>query len=111
MKKLKVFFSQPMRGKSEQQIRENRKQFWSVFQPECAKDLGILEEELELIDSILSEPDVPTVRLLAKSIEMMQEADIVVFLPGWDESRGCKVEFDIATKYKVEMKLRRIYYF
>ena len=37
--------------------------------------------------------------LLAKSIEAMSKADAVVFMKGWQEARGCRIEHQIAIDY------------
>ena len=42
---------------------------------------------------------------LAKSIEAMSEADIVIFANGWEETRGCRIEFEIAKQYGKEIAI------
>ena len=32
----------------------------------------------------------------------MADADIVCFMKGWDESRGCIIEHDIAVRYGIK---------
>ena len=90
---MKVMISQPMRGKTEEQIRVERAE---------------LVEELELqghevIDTIFAEepPKESDAALfyLAKSIDAMSKIDGVVFMKGWENARGCKIEHDIAVAY------------
>ena len=87
---MKVMISQPMRGKTEKQIRNERK--------ELVKELQA--QGHEVIDTVLdlSEGKTP-VHYLAKSIELLAEADGVVFMEGWADARGCRVEYDVATNY------------
>lgn len=87
---MKVMISQPMNGKSEEQIRTER--------AEIVKKLE--EQGYEVIDTVLdlSEDKTP-VHYLAKSIELLAEADVVVFMNGWENARGCKIENRICQDY------------
>lgn len=97
MKKLKIMISQPMKGKTEEQIRSER--------AELVKKLE--EKGHEVVDTIFAE-ETPEgdVRLyyLAKSIEAMSKVDAVVFMPGWEKARGCQIEHEIAVKYNKFIK-------
>ena len=97
MKKLKIMISQPMKGKTEEQIRSER--------AELVKKLE--EKEHEVVDTIFAE-ETPEgdARLyyLAKSIEAMSKVDAVVFMPGWEKARGCQIEHEIAVKYNKFIK-------
>lgn len=87
---MKIMISQPMRGKTTEQIKQERE--------ELVKELK--EQGYEVIDTILdlSENKTP-VHYLAKSIELLAEADMVMFMPGWENARGCKIEFEVAKEY------------
>ena len=92
----KLFISQPMRGKTDKQIKSERE--YAV-----AKSKDILGEEVEVIDSYFedynpSEGCIP-MKYLAKSIELLADADIVYFANGWQEARGCKIEHDCVIAY------------
>jgi len=79
---MKIMISQPMRGKTEEQIRTER--------AELIKKLE--SEGHTVVDTIFAEgmPE-GDARLyyLAKSIEAMSKVDAVVFMPGWEDARGC----------------------
>ena len=97
MKKLKIMISQPMKGKTEEQIRSER--------AELVKKLE--EKGHEVVDTIFAE-ETPEgdARLyyLAKSIEAMSKVDAVVFMPGWEKARGCQIEHETAVKYNKFIK-------
>lgn len=97
MKKIKIMISQPMKGKTEEQIRSER--------AELVKKLE--EKGHEVVDTIFAE-ETPEgdARLyyLAKSIEAMSKVDAVVFMPGWEKARGCQIEHEIAVKYNKFIK-------
>lgn len=95
----KVFISQPMKDKTEQEILEERA---NMFQ--LAKESF---PDAELIDSYFNdyEPSTGNVGLkyLAKSLELLADADVAYFAPGWDEARGCRIENECAIKYGIEV--------
>lgn len=87
---MKIMISQPMRGKTNEQIREERTKLI----------LKLESEGHEVIDTVLdiSENKSP-IYYLAKSIELLDKADAVVFMPGWQQARGCKIEHEVAVEY------------
>lgn len=88
---MKIMISQPMNGKTEEQIRNERKSL--------VKELE--KEGYEVLDNIFEDfdDDVSPIYYLAKSIEILDQADIVVFMEGWGKARGCVIEHEIALKY------------
>lgn len=36
---------------------------------------------------------------LSKSIDAMSRVDGLVFMPGWQDARGCRIEFQVALEY------------
>lgn len=96
-KNMKIMISQPMNGKTEEQIRNER--------ASLVKELE--EKGYEVIDTIFAEkaPE-GDARLyyLAKSIEAMSKVDAIIFMPGWEKARGCKIEHEIAVKYNKFIK-------
>jgi hypothetical protein len=90
---MKVMISQPMRGKTNEQIREERK--------ELIKKLEL--EGHEVIDTVIAEEPPKNIDeaiyYLSKSIEFIANADAIVFMPGWEEARGCKIEYCVAKEY------------
>lgn len=86
----KVFISQPMNGKSNVDIKKERR--------EVERELK--KQGFEVLDTILDLGENATsLQYLAKSIEIMNDADIVLFMPEWEKARGCIIEHEIALKY------------
>lgn len=91
--KLRIMISQPMRGKTNEQIRKERE--------ELVKRLE--KDNFEVVDTIIAE-NAPkgcneAIYYLSKSIEFISKADIVYFMKGWEEARGCKIENKICQDY------------
>ena len=93
----KLFISQPMRGKSNEEIIAEREKAVKA----AAEKLG---EPVEVIDSFFKEAPVTAAPLwfLGKSLEALAGADIIYFCPGWDTARGCKIEHQCAVEYGIE---------
>ena len=84
--------SQPMRGKTNEQIRQER--------AELVKQLE--EEGHEVIDTIFEEAPADediAIYMLSQSIRYIGKVDAVVFMPGWEEARGCRIEYEVADNY------------
>ena len=94
----KLFISQPMRGKTDEEILAEREKAIKFFK-------AIFEgEEIEVIDSFFQEAphDANPLWYLAKSLELLSTADIAYFLKGWEEARGCKIEHQCAVEYGID---------
>lgn len=89
---MKIMISQPMRGKTEEQIRTERE--------ELIKELEL--QGHEVIDTVFD--DFPNgkatpLHYLAKSIEFLANVDCLVCMKGWENARGCKIEEQCAREY------------
>lgn len=94
---LQIFISQPMNGKTDKEIKEERLRIVS-------KISEILTEPFEIIDSFFeSAPhDAKPLWFLGKSLELLSSADLVYFSKGWENARGCRIEHDCAVAYLIE---------
>lgn len=97
---MKIFISQPMRNKSHTNIEQEKEEIVSRLKEEYG--------EIEVIDSVfpmISGKRNNSLRYLAKSLELMCDADIVVFAQDYEYSRGCKIEYECAVKYGLAVKI------
>lgn len=82
----KLFISQPMRGKSDEEILKEREKAIKSAEKQ-------MDEPVEVIDSFFQ--SAPTdARLLAT-------ADVAYFAKGWEKARGCKIEHTCAVEYGI----------
>lgn len=95
---MKVFISQPMRGKSEGEILAERNSIIADIKAEYGY-------ETEIVDSFFEDAPVDARPLwfLGKSLEKLSTADKAFFADGWQEARGCKIEHDAAESYGIEI--------
>lgn len=91
----KLFISQPMRGKTDEEILAER-----ADAVQAARDA--LGEEVEVIDSFFGTSDMShALEYLGESLKLLAKADIAYFAPGWRDARGCKIEHACADAYGV----------
>lgn len=93
----KLFISQPMVDRTDDEIFKERETAIS----EARKILG---EDIEVIDSYCREECTP-LGYLAYSIKKLSEADVAYFGKGWQDSRGCKIEHECALQYGIKILL------
>lgn len=96
----KLFISQPMRGKTDEEIL-------SVREKAIASAERHLGEKVEVIDSFFKNAPVEAKPLwfLGKSLELLSTADVVYFANGWEEARGCRIENICAIEYGIELMI------
>jgi Asp-tRNA(Asn)/Glu-tRNA(Gln) amidotransferase A subunit family amidase len=87
---MKIMISQPMRGKTNEQIKEERAELVKQLEAEGHEVVNTVQD--------ISEGKSP-MYYLSKSIEMMSEVDGVVFMSGYYNARGCRIEHDVAREY------------
>lgn len=94
----KLFISQPMRGKTDEEILAERKK--AIESAE--RNLG---ELVEVIDSFFQNApaDARPLWFLGKSLELLSTADIAYFAKGWEDARGCRIENQCAIEYGIEV--------
>ena len=94
----KLFISQPMKGKTDEQILAEREK--AIV---AAKEY--VGEDVEVIDSFFqSAPaDARPLWFLGKSLEMLSAADVAYFALEWSKYRGCKIEHECAVQYGIDI--------
>lgn len=95
---MKVFISQPMRDKTDEQIEQERDNAISYVY----NKLG--ETDVEVIDSFFkgAPHDAKPLWFLGKSFELLSTADMAVFIGDWYKYRGCKMEYEACKEYGIE---------
>lgn len=95
----KLFISQPMRNKTDEEIKEER--------AEIVKRVAERFGEVEVIGSFIEEnaPDNQNSGLwyLGKSFELLSTADCAYFAEGWQNYRGRKMEHEACVQYGIDI--------
>lgn len=93
----KLFISQPMRGKTDEEILKERQK--AIKEAE-----RVVGEQVEVIDSFFQNApaDARPLWFLGESIKLLAEADIAYFASGWQDARGCRIEHECAVEYCID---------
>lgn len=95
---MKIMISQPMKGKTNEQIRKER--------AELVQKLEL--DGHEVVDTVFenapADEDV-SIYCLAQSIRYIGKVDALYFMSGWEKARGCRIEHEVAVQYG-----KKVYY-
>lgn len=96
----RYFISQPMRGRTGDEIRAER--------DASIKAIYEMDACAEIIDTYFSEPlkmggwNEPLF-YLSLALREMAKADVAVFIGEWWKARGCKIEHECAEQYGIKI--------
>lgn len=102
---MKAMISQPLAGKTQEEIAEARERAIATL-----KDLGF-----EIVNTLFTDEwyssesmkgrgvvQIPLC-FLAKSLENMSLCHAAYFCLGWENARGCRIEYEVAKAYGLEI--------
>lgn len=92
----KIFISQPMKGKSNEEIKKERELIINDIE-------AIMEDEqFVILDTVFEDFKGATpLKFLAKSLMVLADADYAYFAEGWECARGCRIEHECALEYRI----------
>ncbi|MCM1532922.1 MAG: DUF2829 domain-containing protein [Ruminococcus flavefaciens] len=88
----KVFVSLPMRDIPEKDVL-------AAMEAARRDAENIIGEPCELIDTYFKDGLIEPLECLGDSIRLMHGADVVYFVKGWADARGCRIEHEAAVLY------------
>lgn len=102
---MKAMLSQPMAGKSEEEIKEARERAINELTSRGYEIVNTLFSDEWYSAEHMKERGVVNIPLcfLSKSISNMCLCNAVYFCKGWENAIGCKIEHDIAVAYGVDI--------
>lgn len=98
---LKVFISQPMKGKTDEQIKTERQIGIEKIKEQFNDDIEILDTFFNIVPDETKTPK--PLWFLGKSIQFLGEADIAYFIGEWRNYRGCRIENAVAKEYGIKV--------
>ena len=105
MDKKKAMLSQPMAGKTEEEIVATRERAIATLEAAGYKVVNTLFTDEWYSKEKMEERGVVQIPLcfLAKSLESMSLCHAAYFCKGWEDARGCRIEHDAALAYGLEI--------
>jgi len=98
----KLFISQPMRGKSEEEILAERKRILEKAEAALGEPCEVIESyepSLAGKDENVNKP----VWALGYSLSYLAFADVAAFGKGWEDARGCRIEHQVCLDYGIDI--------
>ena len=94
---MKVMISQPMNGKTDEEIQKIRNEIIAKFN----------KMHIEVINTLFTE-EAPencnsAIYYLGKSISAMKDIDALYLCDNWNLARGCKIENQVAREYGIKI--------
>lgn len=93
---MKIFISQPMRGKTDAEILAERERAIKAAKTKWGAGVEVLESFFQ---------DAPVgakpLWFLGESLKVMADADAVILCPNWRLTSGCIVEAAAANRYNI----------
>ena len=101
----KAMLSQPMAGKTEEEIVATREKAIAALEAMGYEVVNTCFTDDWYSDEAMVERGVVQVPLcyLAKSLDNMSLCHAAYFCKGWENARGCCIEHDAAVKYGLEI--------
>lgn len=98
---MKAMLSQPMAGKTEQEIIETRERAISALTEKGYEIVNTLFTDEWYSKEAMEARGVANIPLcfLAKSLENMSLCHAAYFCNGWEQARGCRIEHEAAKAY------------
>ena len=101
----KAMLSQPMAGKTDEEIIATREQAIKVLEAKGYEIVNTLFTDEWYSNEKMKERGVVQIPLcfLAKSLENMSLCHAAYFCKGWENARGCRIEHDAAVAYGLDV--------
>lgn len=101
----KAMLSQPMNGKTNQEIIETRERATKVLEEKGYEVVNTLFTDEWYSREQMKNRGVVQIPLcyLAKSLENMSLCHTAYFCKGWENARGCRIEHEAAKAYGMEI--------
>lgn len=102
---MKAMLSQPMAGKSEEEIKATREKAIATLKEKGYEIVNTLFTDKWYSNEAMKDRGVVQIplRFLAKSLENMSLCHAAYFCKGWEQARGCRLEHDAAVAYGLDV--------
>lgn len=94
---MKIFISQPMAGKTKEEILEEQRKAYLFMSENYDEDIFIINSYFDGFKVM------NPCYCLGTAIKKLAQCDVVVFCRGWENARGCRIEHACAEAYGYKM--------
>ena len=102
---MKAMMSIPLAGKTDDEIISSRKRAIAYLESHGYEVVNVKFDDEWYSKESMEKRGVVNIPLcyLAKSLEQMTQCHAAYFVKGWENTRGCKIEHEVAEKYGVKI--------
>lgn len=94
-----LFISQPMSGFTHEEIMKVRNEATQYIESKYPDDNIIVLPSYQIVEPNVNYNAMSAVNLLGHAISLMGGANIIYFVPGWRDSKGCQIENEVARRW------------
>ena len=108
MKRKRIYISIPISGHDIEEVKAKaidiiERLLWDVFELKKGRNRPDVITPFD----VCPEPDKPYSYYMGKDIEALLECDAIYLCEGWQNSKGCMAEFEVARIYGKEIIFER----
>ena len=108
MKRKRIYISIPISGHDLEEVKEKARNIrewvlWDVFELKKGRNRPDIITPFD----VCHEPDKPYSYYMGKDIEALLECDAIFLCEGWQNSKGCMAEFEVARIYGKEIMFEK----
>lgn len=94
----KIFISQPMNGKTTEEIKSRREKAIQSIDDYYNGEYEVIDN---LLESEIPSEEIDPFPMLICSLSCINDADIVYFIDDWENYRGCRIEHQCCLEYGI----------
>ena len=108
MKRKRIYISIPISGHDLKEVKAKARNIreW-VLWDEFGFEKGWHRPDVIIPFDVCPEPDKPYSYYMGKDIEALLECDAIYLCEGWQNSKGCMAEFEVARIYGKEIMFEK----
>ena len=95
----RLFISQPMRGKTDEEILATREKAIVAARNYLGEDVEVIDSFFQNIPEVENRP----LWCLGESLKLLATADVAYFAKNWEQYRGCRIENTCAIEYGLDV--------
>lgn len=108
---MRVFISQPMAGLTDEEILDVREkaieEIKSIYQFYDRNNNLEIVSTFEVNENEIVPRNTSRIWWLGRAIQMLDGCDTIFMCKGWEDSKGCKVERQVAIEYLLNIRYQK----
>lgn len=102
---MNIFISQAMHGVSDETVNAIRTKITNALNEICRffnVEKFVILDQFNIEDDVPENCKNPRISRLGRSLRIMADADLVIFIGDYNSAKGCKIEFNVCEEYGID---------